>query len=99
VQILWVLDFLPDLASDFSAIHRISDMYSLPSSLFFNFATRMSCYKGVIKALLEDEIQQKEKNRSGGGERTVYSDDNDMVESDPVSLQSNFGDIMEVAEG
>lgn len=74
-------------------------MYSLPSSLFFNLAARMSCYQGVIKTLLEQEIQQKEKNRSGGGERAVYDNDSEMVESDPISLQSNFGDIMEVAEG
>jgi hypothetical protein len=96
VQILWVLDHIRDLECDFSAIHRISDMYSLPAPLFFQFAARMSCYQGVMKVLLEKEIQEQEGSGSG---RDTAVGNSQMVQSDPLSLQANFGDIMEVAEG
>jgi len=45
-----VRDHLRDLASDFSAIHGIRDMLSLPGPVFFAFAYRLSAYQGVMAA-------------------------------------------------
>ena len=43
-------DHLADLASDFSAIHGIRDMLSLPGPVFFALAYRLSAYQGVMAA-------------------------------------------------
>jgi hypothetical protein len=50
VQVAWVLEHLADLASDFSAIHGIRDMLSLPGPVFFALAYRLSAYQGVMAA-------------------------------------------------
>lgn len=43
-----MLEHLADLASDFSAIHGIRDMLSLPGPVFFSLAYRLSAYQGVM---------------------------------------------------
>lgn len=48
---MWVLDHLPDLESDFSAFHRIDNIYELPGPRFFEMAYRLSAYGGVVSAL------------------------------------------------
>ena len=44
---IWHLD---DLVSDFSAIHRISDITAMPGPGFFRAAWRLAAYQGVIAA-------------------------------------------------
>lgn len=61
----WVLDHLEDLESDFSAIHGIRDMYSLPGPQFFSLAMRMSAYRGVMAARVA-EIQERESKKHKG---------------------------------
>lgn len=50
-----MLDYLDDLESDFSAIHRVDDIYSLDGPRFFKFAYRMAAYKGVLQARIRAE--------------------------------------------
>lgn len=44
------MEHLDDLESDFSALHRIDDMYALPGPRFFGFANRLSAYAGIMQA-------------------------------------------------
>ena len=45
-----MLNYLGDLASDFSAIHGVRDMLALPGPVFFALAGRLSAYQGVMAA-------------------------------------------------
>ena len=52
-------DHLADLASDFSAVHGIRDMLSLPGPVFFAFAYRLSAYQGVMAARVQGSRDPK----------------------------------------
>lgn len=65
MQVLWVLDHLSDLESDFSAIHRIDDMYGLPSRKFFAFAYRMPAYAGCMQVALQEDDEQRQLRGNG----------------------------------
>jgi hypothetical protein len=56
-EIGWVLNYLDDLASDFSAVHRVPDMTVLDGPAFFKLAYRMTAYRGVMRerAVAEQE--------------------------------------------
>jgi len=91
---MWTLDYFPDLESDFSAIHGIDDMYSLPSRKFFNFANRISAYQGVMRVLVEKEMEGTQMSAGAvQADRTVYE-----VPAGTSDLQMNFGEFMDVAE-
>lgn len=47
-----MLAHLDDLRSDFSAIHRIDDMYALSGPDFMRLAYRLPVYQGVMQARL-----------------------------------------------
>jgi hypothetical protein len=51
---------LPDLESDFSAIHHIRDPYGeLTGPQYFQMAIRMGAYRGVMRAHLEAEAEKQ----------------------------------------
>jgi hypothetical protein len=58
VQVVWVLDYLDDLESDFSVFHRVDDIYSMPGPRFFRLAIRLPKYKGVLQMRLMEEYEQ-----------------------------------------
>jgi hypothetical protein len=58
-----VIDHLDDLESDFSAIHRVDDIYDLDGPQFFKKAWRMSAYQGVMRMRLEAEAEQNSPTR------------------------------------
>jgi hypothetical protein len=53
-----VLDHLDDLASDFSAIHRVDDMLALDGPTFMRLAYRIGCYQGVLQVAVRAEGAQ-----------------------------------------
>ena len=61
VEVAWVLDHLDDLASDFSAIHRITDMSRLTGEAFFKLAFRMSAYQSVMQARVLERHAESER--------------------------------------
>jgi hypothetical protein len=48
IEVGWVLGYLSDLESDFSAFHRVSDMYAMESTKFLRLAARIFAYGGVM---------------------------------------------------
>ncbi|MGI8333480.1 hypothetical protein ACRYCC_26305 [Actinomadura scrupuli] len=61
-QVAWVLDYLGDLESDMSAIHRIDDMYAMPGPRFFRLAARIGAYDGAVaNRLAMRHLQNQEK--------------------------------------
>lgn len=56
---LWTLDHLDDLESDFSAIHGIRDMLALPAPQFFRMAVRMPHYQGALRDYVEGEATRR----------------------------------------
>lgn len=95
-QIVWVLDHLLDLESDFSAIHRIDDMYALPAPRFFALASRVYAYPGVMRTLAEAEAMQQQNAQQPSGQQpgTTVTE----VPSTPGVLSQQFGDLIEVAQ-
>lgn len=60
-----MLDYLDDIESDMSAIHRVDDMYEMPALRFFSFADRLTAYKGVLRARAEVENEKKSSRGPG----------------------------------
>ncbi len=58
---MWVLDYLDDLESDFSAIHRIEDMYELDGPRFFSLAMRLAAYPGVMQVRASEQDEKRRK--------------------------------------
>lgn len=88
-----MLDYLPDLESDFSAIHGVADIYSLPGPRFFRFAYRITTYQGVMSALAEQQQEKREGGIKVQGD-TSYQE----VQPDALSLSAGLGEFVEVAE-
>jgi hypothetical protein len=75
-----VLAHLDDLQSDFSAIHRIDDMYALDGPTFMRLAFRLPVYQGVMRQrlLLQEHDTTTPRHQSAttphqatGGEMTA----------------------------
>lgn len=67
MQTAWVLDYLDDLESDFSAIHRIGDMYAMDGPRFFRLAHRLPAYRGVMRMRAEVEAERASGGSAPGG--------------------------------
>lgn len=55
-----MLEHLEDLRSDFSAIHRVDDMYALDGPTFMQLAYRMPMYPGVMQARLRLQDMERQ---------------------------------------
>lgn len=66
-----MLDYLPDLESDFSAIHNIwidveaGQFAGLSSRRFFQTAERLPAYQGVMQAHVMAEEQRRQEREQG----------------------------------
>jgi len=66
-----VIDYLPDIESDFSAIHGIwidieaSQFAGLTSRRFFQLAERLPAYQGVMQAHVMAEEQRRQEREQG----------------------------------
>lgn len=60
---MWVLGYLNDLESDFSAFHRVDDIYEMDGPRFFRLAVRLPAYDGVMRARLANEREDEEPTR------------------------------------
>ena len=68
-------DHLGDLASDFSAIHGIRDMLSLPGPVFFALAYRLSAYQGVMALrAAEQEAEESPEPQAQAQRRAAPSE-------------------------
>jgi len=61
---------LDDLESDFSAIHRIDDMLAMPAPKFFRLALRLPAYRGVMRAIVENDLRQEQERLNAAGIRS-----------------------------
>ncbi len=83
-----MLTHLPDLESDFSAIHRISidfeagEYGGLSSKRFFQMAERLPAYAGVIQARVAAEQQEQQDD----GRRPVTDDAISGGDGGPVKV-------------
>lgn len=54
-----MIDYLPEIESDFSVLHRVEDPYQLPAPRFFSRAERFPYYNGAVRgALLLSQQEQ-----------------------------------------
>lgn len=71
-ELLWVLDHLVDLESDFSAIHGIRNPYEeLSGPQYFQMSSRMAAYRGVMRLRMEAEAEKK-RPKSPEEQRELY---------------------------
>jgi len=59
-QLAWVPEHIDDLASDFSAIHGVRDIASMPGRVFFRLAFRLTAYQGVMRERITSALQEQE---------------------------------------
>jgi hypothetical protein len=88
------LDYLDDLESDFSAIHGISDMYSLPSAKFFKFAYRLPAYQGVMRMLVEEEAEMQQRQDGITTGDSTYRE----VPADAISTDVELSEFIDFGE-
>jgi hypothetical protein len=94
-----VISYLDDLASDFSAFHRIDDIEAMDAVRFFKLAVRLPAYAGVLAARALAEQQAAESGSSPSGSPASRSSDDYQVAptrqamaADPVLSQvMSFG--------
>ena len=67
-EVGWVLAYLDDLESDFSALHRVDDMYSMPAPRFFRLACRMTAYAGVMQVRADALLRASEMTAAAPAE-------------------------------
>lgn len=48
----WVLDYLADIESDMSAVHRVDDIHTMSSEKFFRLAERLVHYQGAVRDMV-----------------------------------------------
>lgn len=66
-----MLDYLDDIASDFSVFHRVDDIGELPGPLFFKRAYRLAAYQGVMQARV-NETAVEDQQPSGTQQPFTY---------------------------
>jgi hypothetical protein len=55
-----VLDWLDEIESDMSAVHRVDDIWSMPAAKFFRFAWLLPAYRGAVR-----ERRLREQHETG----------------------------------
>lgn len=81
-------DHLDDLASDFSAIHRVDDILALDGPALFRLAWRISSYQGVMRdyamaQVAEDQPGQQQAPPYSAPSRNVVGGSRAELESVP----------------
>lgn len=54
---MWLLGYLPEIASDLSVFHRIDDASEMEAAVFFMLAARLPAYDGAFAAALARDLQ------------------------------------------
>lgn len=72
-EIMWVLDHLDDLETDFRVFYRIDDFEQIPSTQFLKYAYRVSAYNGVVAAKMMQQQEKQESSSAPVGKRTHLS--------------------------
>jgi hypothetical protein len=102
--VIWVLDHLADLRSDFSVFHRIDDIESMGSVRFFQMAYRITAYSGVMSS----RQYRRAATGTGGGVAAAEPEiehlgplkADKIVESTPAALlNSDIGDMFSFGRG
>jgi hypothetical protein len=72
-DVMWTLHFLHDLEYDLSAIHRVEDMYAMPSRKFFRFANRIVEHEGSMTRLRHKQVVAKGQQPQQTEPRPLYA--------------------------
>ena len=72
-EVSWVLDYLDDLESDFSVLHRVDDIYSMPGAKFLRMACRITAYVGVMQARA-DALMKADETEAEPAQRVTTRD-------------------------
>lgn len=71
-DVMWTLNSLFDLEFDFSAVHRIENMYRMPARRFFRFARRIVESEGTVTRVHQEKIA-KERQANPHASRAVHT--------------------------
>lgn len=90
-----MLKHIRDIESDLSAFHRIDNIWSMDGPRFFALAYRLPAYKGVMRALAEREMGDRQKRTGGTGPViAVGSGELGKIEGLGHGITENRGDGM-----
>lgn len=91
---------MDDLESDFSAIHRIDDIYALDGPKFFRLAHRISAYQGVIAArameLQNNGAMPSTTTAAAHSEPETYGDD--LVAINAAQVRGGASPLFEISQ-
>jgi hypothetical protein len=60
---MWLMEYLDDIESDFSAIHHLSpaDTEDMPAARWVAWAERLPAYEGATRAAIAAEMRRQEE--------------------------------------
>lgn len=65
-QIAWTLDYLDDIRSDFSVLHRVDEVERMAAPRFFAYCYRLSAYQGLIAAEVRRTQAERAQRQAAG---------------------------------
>lgn len=83
-EVVWLLDYVDDLESDFSAIHRVDDIYAMDAPRFFRLAVRLTAYEGVMAARRMAEDQKQNGGAVNTGQTREVQATRTALQHDPA---------------
>lgn len=82
-----MLDYLPDVESDFSVFHRVDNIYTLSAARFTEWAVRLSMYEGAIAGRAAHERRQQGGNNGPVADQVTVRPD--------ISADVELADLVE----
>lgn len=91
-DVMWTLNSLFDLEYDFSAVHRIENMYRMNAVRFFRFAIRILESEGTVTRLHQEQLAKKRQSNPQAGR---------PIHAQPSTKQTDeeFLKVMRMREG
>lgn len=87
---MWILGYLEDVKSDFSAFHRVDCIEDAPHCFVIPRAERLVAYKGALRFTAEKESEERKTVQGVDGKSRqvdeVYSDPSENTEANALGL-------------
>lgn len=91
-QIVWIIDYEEDVASDLSAFHRVDDPMTLDAARYFSLAARLTAYAGILQARVLHEREKGESAQPHAASGPAAAREPASRVSDDVALAMLAGD-------
>lgn len=93
VELSWIADYEPEVASDLSALHRIDDPMSMDCARYFRLAELLPAYEGAVRMAALRDVRESRTSPEGGGS------DDDVAAARHAAVATGMSDPGQVGAG